>query len=244
MEGQRFDDIARTLAGGLSRRTVVRRIGAVAAGAGLALLGRGRGEAATCRGVGLTCREHANCCSRNCGPKNSTGRRTCAACGPGEEDCGIFDVKCCPIGSCFTETCLFGPASTGQHRIESAWKAILERDALAPALSFAGFEPQPGHRFQISTSKPGRTGAVADAEVVEVAYPTRMVFRWRLASMPEPATVELKFVQMEDGPRVAVNRIAGDPASCDLATALIGRRWQQALLGEKLPKFLEQMPVE
>src|SRR5688572_22079944 len=86
MEGQRFDEIARTFAKSSSRREALRRFGAVAAGAGLALLGRGRTEAAACRGEGAVCREHANCCSGTCGPKNQTGRRTCI-CDAGETLC-------------------------------------------------------------------------------------------------------------------------------------------------------------
>ncbi len=241
MEGQRFDEFARTLSEGVSRRTVLRRLGALAAGAGLALLGRGRGEAATCRGIGATCREHANCCLGNCGPKDRTGRRRCV-CEAGEEYCG--DDKCCPIGLCDNFLCLLGPNNASHQTIEMAWKAIFELNALAPALSITGFAPRTGHPFDIRTAAPDGTTTLVQAEVIEATFPTRMVFRWQTETMPEAAIGEVLFKQKEKGPRVAVNRLAGDRATCDVATTMIGRQWQKALFSDVLPKFLDRMQPE
>jgi hypothetical protein len=51
MEGQRFDDMARAFADGISRRVALRRAGAAVMGAALALAGRTRDGAAACRGA-------------------------------------------------------------------------------------------------------------------------------------------------------------------------------------------------
>jgi hypothetical protein len=125
-----------------------------------------------------------------------------------------------------------------------AWKAIFELNALAPSLSITGFAPQAGHTFEIRTAAPDGTVTVVNAEVIEATFPARVVFRWQAETMPEPAIGEVLFVQKEKGPRVAVNRVAGDKATCDVATAMIGRQWQKALFSDVLPKFLDRMQPE
>ncbi len=92
MDGSRFDALARALAVSGSRR---RLIGAVVAGT-LGVLGLRATEAAACRPVGSTCREHANCCSKRCGDKDATGRHRCwcqtAADCPAPDQC--HDATC------------------------------------------------------------------------------------------------------------------------------------------------------
>jgi hypothetical protein len=39
--------------------------------------------------------------------------------------------------------------------------------------------------------------------------------------MPAPATAVLTMEETEKGPRLGVNRVGGDPTSCDVATALL-----------------------
>lgn len=103
MDGQRFDAIARGLASGVSRRSL---LSGVAAGIGAAVtgwFGRDGVEAARrCRKAGEICRKPGDCCSDFCGPKDSTGRQRCDVCSDGASTCG--DVGCCPSGS----TCVDG----------------------------------------------------------------------------------------------------------------------------------------
>jgi uncharacterized protein YndB with AHSA1/START domain len=240
MEGQRFDDMARAFADGISRRVALRRAGAAVMGAALALAGRTRDGAAACRGADSVCRENANCCSGVCGPKNQTGRRTCT-CDAGETLC--YD-KCCPIGACTFYGCLTEARVTRPTTAEVLWRAVFESDALAPTLSFVGFVPQAGSRFQLRAAPPGKTASLVDCEVVEVEYPTRVVFTWQTESMPAPATAVLTMEETEKGPRLGVNRVGGDPTSCDVATALLGRRWQRSLFAEALPAYLQRMQPE
>jgi uncharacterized protein YndB with AHSA1/START domain len=240
MEGQRFDDIARAFADGVSRRVALRRAGAAMIGAALALAGRTRDGEAACRGADSVCRENANCCSGVCGPKNQTGRRTCV-CDAGEEDCG---EKCCPIGACSIVGCLTDVRVTRPTTAEVLWRAVFESEALAPTLSFVGFVPQPGNRFQLRAVPPGKPASLVECEVVEVEYPTRLVFTWQTESMPAPATAVLTLEQTARGLRLGVNRVGGDPASCDVATALLGRRWQRTLFAEALPAYLQRMQPE
>ena len=82
MDGQRFDDVVRALAGGASRRGVLKRLaGGGAAAAGLALGGRAagaaKGDCGPCkvRGAGGRCEYACN--------------RTCEVCDPNAKPGGV-----------------------------------------------------------------------------------------------------------------------------------------------------------
>jgi hypothetical protein len=98
VDGSRFDALTLRLA--VSRRGALR---ALVAAAGATLLGRLDAEAAACRAPGSTCREHANCCSRLCGPKDATGRRRCQC--QTAADCPT------PANTCLKPTCTAGICS-------------------------------------------------------------------------------------------------------------------------------------
>ena len=114
MDGNRFDDLTRTLAGARSRRGILRLIGLAFAAAGT--IPRGA-DAAVCRPNGSLCRKPGECCSGACMP-DATGRGRCAcaagtvACASG--CCPICEVSpngtACPGGKCFDgECCNSGP---------------------------------------------------------------------------------------------------------------------------------------
>jgi hypothetical protein len=86
MDDHRFDAIARSFAIS-TRRQLLRRLAGAATSGLFGLAGIAATAAASCREPDRTCREHANCCSGICGPKNATGRRVCV-CPPGQENCG------------------------------------------------------------------------------------------------------------------------------------------------------------
>lgn len=239
MDGRRFDQMARTLANGVTRRTAVRRIGGAVVAAGLALIGHRRGEATVCRQPGRLCRENANCCNGLCGGKNETGRRTCL-CDDGRPAC---HGKCCVFSDaiCVEGRCVSPPQSGSVISAEEAWRTIFATDALAPKLSFVGFAPQAGQPFQIRTGLPGGPESVVDCIVVAADVPRRLVFTWRTQSMAQAATAELTLEDTEKGARIGVNRVAGDPATCDVATALLGRNWQHEVFAKALPRYLERM---
>jgi uncharacterized protein YndB with AHSA1/START domain len=132
-------------------------------------------------------------------------------------------------------------ATTDERLSEALWRAVFEEEALAPTLSFVGFAPTAGHRFQLRVAPAGASESLVDCQVVAVEYPTRVVFEWRTASMHAPATAAFTLKQTDRGPRLGVNRLAGDPASCDVANQLLGRNWQRALFAEALPRYLGRM---
>src|SRR5215218_791717 len=85
MDGRRFDDLARVFATP-TRRGILRRF--LGGALGVVVFGSA-GEtaaAASCRKTKSSCREHANCCSRNCAKPDRRGRRLCT-CADGQTEC-------------------------------------------------------------------------------------------------------------------------------------------------------------
>lgn len=101
MEGKRFDDLSRAVAGMSSRRNVLRGIigGAIASvvgGIGL----RGAEAAQVKRGLGDICRKPGDCASNVCTP-DGTGRSRCA-CATGSALCNgaCCQTYCDPQAGC------------------------------------------------------------------------------------------------------------------------------------------------
>jgi hypothetical protein len=99
VDGARFDAITRSLSEPVRRRRLV--VGFVAGALGL--VGVRPTDAAACRAPSLVCREHANCCSGRCGPKDRTGRRRCRCQSP--HNCPVPDA-------CHEATCAAGVCGT------------------------------------------------------------------------------------------------------------------------------------
>jgi hypothetical protein len=93
MDGSRFDSLTKTLAGGVSRREVVR--GALGALAGAALAARGRGAGAA-----------PNACAQACagepkGPRQAACKQACKRCaGNFNQICFGNTIVCCAGGEC------------------------------------------------------------------------------------------------------------------------------------------------
>jgi len=98
MDGRRFDEIARSLATSTDRRSVLKKLGAGAAGGALALLGARRDtEATSPRPAGATCVNNPQCASGLCDPRT----RRCV-CPPGQVNCNgacLVPATCQP-GQC------------------------------------------------------------------------------------------------------------------------------------------------
>lgn len=242
MEGRKFDDLTRSLAASTTRRQTITRIGAGVVVFAATALGRTGAEAATCREPGALCRGNGDCCNGNCGSKNYFGRRTCQCNNNGGEYC---DGKCCgTTGMCINGDCVYPSALTQPTDIEMAWHAILYSDALAPVVSVLGFQPLVGHRFQIQTGRKPATTSLVEAEIVELDLPHRAVFRWRASEMAEPVTAQMTVTQSETGLVFGIKRVDGDPATCDLATKLLGRNWQHRAFQKQLPQAMGRVTPE
>src|SRR4051812_26292094 len=77
MEDAKFDALARRLAPGETRRSFAKRLGLVGVAAAVSLGRLESAEAAQCRVPGEICRKPGDCCSGDCGPVDSSGRRRC-----------------------------------------------------------------------------------------------------------------------------------------------------------------------
>jgi hypothetical protein len=99
VDGSSFDRIAKTLAAGRSRRSVVKALAGGVAGGVVALLGGAAGGAGRCKTVGQVCKTTADCCPGAlgngnvwCGPSGK--QKACQACPAGTVACngGCVDV--------------------------------------------------------------------------------------------------------------------------------------------------------
>ena len=78
MDGERFDAIARRLAGPATRRGAVRLLVGGALSTTAVFLGLGSREALACKARGATCLTPGDCCSGNCGcGPTASGRVVC-----------------------------------------------------------------------------------------------------------------------------------------------------------------------
>ena len=75
------------------------------------------------------------------------------------------------------------------HPIETVWRAITDRDALAEWLMTSDFTAEVGHEFTMRGAPiPGWRGWV-DCKVLELDAPHRMVWSWLDSDHGEPTTV-------------------------------------------------------
>jgi hypothetical protein len=86
MDGHQFDGLLRSLARGRSRRAVLGAMAGSALGGVAAAIGVGGVEAAPCRPLGSACSRDDICCTNNCAPIGSRGRKRCA-CPVGHNAC-------------------------------------------------------------------------------------------------------------------------------------------------------------
>lgn len=124
MDQKRFDYVARALAGGASRRQIVKSLAGGTAGAMTALAGmRGsfaKGKPPACLGDALPCREDSQCCSGSCCTGYCCGNTCCNDhctvtlddpynCGACGHECGAdqecSNSQCCQAGhaTCSTD---------------------------------------------------------------------------------------------------------------------------------------------
>jgi len=95
LDHDRFDDLARTLATGTSRRQALKLLGGSLTGGLLAALGVGTAVADECKRNGKPCKKDSQCCSGTCpnGTQVPLGQRYSCVCTNGE-------VQYCDAAGC------------------------------------------------------------------------------------------------------------------------------------------------
>ncbi len=212
MDGQKFDDLVKTLASGATRRRVLRSLaGGIAALATLARVPAPTGaqDDRDTRACVELCRSLFE--GRGVGQCISAGAR-------GEGPCSKLII-----------------VAASPARV---WAALTDPKAIA-ALGLANnFAPQVGHRFRLQTTPRGGFDGVMEAEVVEILPERRLSFTWRGGPLKEPTTVTIRLDPDGTGTRLWVGHDAPDQKPCQAAALLLGRNWQRTMLGEALPRHL------
>ena len=117
MDGHRFDGLTRTLAGGTSRRQVLKLLAGGVAGGLAGVLGAGNsGAAPRCKRVGQRCHTNADCCPEQNQTICSATSGQCEACPAGTALCGGQCVAGCTGGLVLdptTCTCSCPPGTRG-----------------------------------------------------------------------------------------------------------------------------------
>jgi hypothetical protein len=116
MDGQRFDHLVRSLAGGVSRRGALKTL---VAGVGAAFAATRVEDAAAyvCRPFGTICRKPGDCCGNHCGPKDKTGRRYCGVCPPSAPQACGTEACCTQIQGCIDGVCCDNPCGEGDGAV-------------------------------------------------------------------------------------------------------------------------------
>ncbi len=114
MDGQRFDELAKAFAGGITRRRTLKVLASGVAGV-IAVTRRGDAEAALCRTAGQICRKPGDCCSNFCGPNDRTGRRKCDICPNNGLVCG--QTCCYGDVTCLNGACCSNPCGEGSEAV-------------------------------------------------------------------------------------------------------------------------------
>jgi hypothetical protein len=156
----------------------------------------------------------------------------------------VCEDKCCEPGElcgflgCFTPNSGFTVPS-----IDVAWNEVFTGSALAPMVNLVGFEQRVGARFEIHAAPRPSTHIVLQAKVVDIEAPHRMVFDWIAPGMNAPATAAFTIQQTETETLFGVNRVAGDPTSCDLATSMLGSNWRTRLFMDTVSANLKRLQI-
>lgn len=254
MDGDRFDHLARRLAGAMSRRTVVRGLGASVLGGGLALLGRERSEAFICRQNGVLCAKDAQCCSGAC--DLSTHHCVENLCPPELPDycdgectnvendkynCGFCGHYCgSPYSECIDGQCY--DVTDVQRSNAAVWRVLTDSQAMAEWGLSGNFAPVVGHRFQLRGTPRFPFDGVIEGEVLAVEAPHRLVFAWHAPNRGEPVPVTVELRSSADGSKttVQVSQQSGERGPCRTATQLLGKAWQRRLLNEGLNAYVSR----
>ena len=207
-DGQRFDDLTKSLATGASRRRVLRGIMGVAGGAFGLAVGRSAG-AATLRPAGATCIRDAQCASADCDPATRrcvapvpppneapcTGSAECASgnctgydgdpetatcCDPGASGCNGI---CCPSGT----SCEPGQQVDDPTKALAAGAACCAGCSARPALPASTAPPTPATPPPASNRRAAPSPAPAIAPATPPA-PTTSATSPSALAIPTPVT--------------------------------------------------------
>lgn len=252
MDGNRFDRITRALAAGTTRRGVLAGIAALVVGGRAAaqpqpdcpLQGQTRNRRGDCLCPAGTdpCRDQGVCADKKRDPLN------CGQCGnicSDSEICQKGKCDCAPGFERVSGTC--SPSSPTGFAFNATtvevWQALTDAKTLTDLGIPTNIAPSVGHRFQIHPVPGAKSGAIIEAEMIEVVPLRRVAFRWLNGPLDEPTTVTVTLDQDGDGSvtHLRLTHTDATGTSCREGARVLGANWGARLFTEALPRHLANL---
>lgn len=107
---------------------------------------------------------------------------------------------------------------TFSHSLERVWSALTDRDALAVWLMPNDFAARVGHRFTFRGDPPPGSAwrGWTECEVIELAPPSRMVWKWKSTDMAFVSTVVFELTAVPGGTLFRLTH-TGESTGSDIA---------------------------
>lgn len=124
------------------------------------------------------------------------------------------------------------------HPLERVWQAVATQRGLAAWLMPNDFEPRQGHRFQFRWKPvPGWRGIV-DCEVLEIAPPHTLSFRWCGDPKHRPTRVTIRLTAVAGGTQLVLDHDGFQGLGGWFSKLMMRGGWKSKMLERQLPAAL------
>jgi uncharacterized protein YndB with AHSA1/START domain len=127
------------------------------------------------------------------------------------------------------------------HSIETVWRAITDRDAIAQWLMKNDFEPTLGHKFQFHAKPMGGWDGIVHGEVLEVDPPKKLRYSWRTNVIDTMLTITLQTVA--EGTALKLEHSGFRGFKPFMISFLMGSGWK-SIIRKGLPAVLGKMDAK
>lgn len=127
------------------------------------------------------------------------------------------------------------------HPIETVWRAITDRNAIAEWLMENDFEPKLGHKFQFRAKPMGGWDGIVHGEVLEVDPPRKLRYSWRTNVIDTMLTITLQTVA--EGTALKLEHSGFRGFKPVMISFLMGSGWK-SILRKGLPAILAKEPAK
>jgi uncharacterized protein YndB with AHSA1/START domain len=127
------------------------------------------------------------------------------------------------------------------HPIETVWRAITDRNAIAQWLMENDFEPKLGHKFQFRAKPMGGWDGIVHGEVLEVDPPKKLRYSWRTNVIDTMLTITLQTVA--EGTALKLEHAGFRGFKPVMISFLMGSGWK-SIVRKGFPAVLDKMDAK